>query len=45
MKLLKTINTDVAMYCQHQFGFKLHSELITQHTEKFIAKILVSGSV
>jgi len=23
MKLLKTINTDVAMYCQHQFGFKL----------------------
>jgi len=38
MKLLKTTNTDIIKYCQDQFGFKLPSELIPNHTAKFIAK-------
>ena len=39
IKLLKTILTDIVKCCQDQFGFKPLSELITYHTEKFMANL------
>jgi len=45
MKLLKTSNTDIVKYSRDQFGFKLLSELISNHTAKFIAKLQASHCV
>jgi len=45
MKLLKTSNTDIVKYSQHQFGFKLPSELIPNRTAKFAAKLQASDCV
>ena len=39
MKLLKTANIEIVLYCQDRFGFKFPSELIANRTEKYNSKI------
>ena len=38
-------NTDIVKYYQEQFGFKLPSEVIPNHTAKFTPKLQASDFV